>query len=154
MSDTRKLYCLDDRSIIDLSRYRTIHGYTTYNYIDHPDGTWEDNGYTSKKGTFMLVGNEYIEFVVSEDKYENYSIDGPQADISVTDFETRDGHIGYTYLTSSKKIAPLIQYGLDEEQIFSNMIKLSKYLRAFVDNIENFDDAYQESSSKNARFQE
>ena len=154
MSDTRKLYCLDDRSIIDLSRYYCIHDYTTYNYGNHPDGSWEDNGETNKKGTFMLVDNNHTEFVVSEDNYEKYSIDGPQADISVTDFETCNGHIMYTYLTSSKRMISLMQPMDDEEQIFSNMIKLSKYLRAFVDNIENFDDTYQESSSKNARFQE
>ena len=141
MTNICKLYCLEDRSIIELPYFYGIHRYTTDN---SKDGEYAE---TNKWGTFMFINHKYpahVEFAICEGTYNGYLVNGNRADILVTNFKIHEESIDYVNLTSSKRMSTLMKPEEDNEQIFSNMIKLSKYLRAFVDHMENFDDVYQE----------
>jgi len=142
--ENAKVYCLHERSVTEVPYY-----YSLYDYVSH--GYDDDIDLCDKEGVFMMVKEYTPAFIISEDMINKYMIHGKQAEICVTDFDTRDGETIYVGITESPKIAPLMDcYGLSDDEIFANMIRLDKYLRSFVANMCDFDNQYEGKSTKKA----
>lgn len=110
--ENTKIYCLNDRSVIEVPYYYNLYDYVSYNY-----DAIEDNLDVGSKieGIFMLVKKSISQFMISEE-YINYyringykaGIDGYKAEICVTEFKTHYGETIYTKITESPRIAPLM----------------------------------------------
>ena len=131
-----KIYCLENKSVIDVPYTYSLYGYISHSYTNHPDNdSYEAKNFIDKTGTFMAIypdGN--AQFIVSKKQYRKYMIDSEGA-LSITDFETHNGEVDYVDIVKLKYIYPTMcaLASADADYVFIIMDSLRHELCSIVD---------------------